>query len=408
MKGGNVTCPNSSLRHLRAFQLVAQLQNVRKAAEAVHLTQPAVTLAIAKLESQMGAALFERSSRGTYLTSAGKLLVARVDRMFEQIDEALCVVGINRDNTPAYPSVIDRITRPQVRALCAVASGDLADVDESAISRASVYRTARDLEKSLGRTLMVRTVNGLIATEAGASLGRRLSIALQEINSALEEISTEGNRGFAQLRIGAMPLSGSFVLGKVLNDLTELYPDANLEVKVGEIQQLAIDLQHGDIDMYVGLLPGIDDSGAIEREPLVELPYVIVARADHPLAGRQSLKYEDLDGFGWIAPGQHAARRATFDRLTGELPHKPNTVQVTSMAVMRLLLSGSDRLALITRFEFEQVKDTGTLIEIPFGPIEPVHSLGIARRSNWLPTPLHQKFIDLVRIEADRIVASEI
>jgi LysR family transcriptional regulator of gallate degradation len=65
----------STLRHLRAFQMVAQLQNVRKAAEAVCLTQPAVTLAIAKLEDQVGAILFERRSRGTYLTQAGELLV---------------------------------------------------------------------------------------------------------------------------------------------------------------------------------------------------------------------------------------------------------------------------------------------------------------------------------------------
>jgi LysR family transcriptional regulator, regulator for genes of the gallate degradation pathway len=401
-----VTCPNSSLRHLRAFQLVAKLQNVRKAAEAVHLTQPAVTLAIAKLESQMDAVLFERSSRGTYLTTAGKLLSARVDRMFDQIDEALDAAGINRGNTASYASVIDRITRPQVRALCAIAGGDLANVDESVISRASVYRTARDLEKSLGRTLMVRTVNGLTTTEVGALLGRRLSIALQEINCALEEISAEGNRGFGELRVGALPLSGSFVLGSVINDLTQLYPDANLQVKVGEIQQLASDLQHGDIDMYVGLLPGGDESSTIEQEPLVALPYVIVARAGHPLASRQPLTYEDLDGYGWVAPGQYAARRATFDRLIGALQTKPNTVQVTSLAIMRLLLSSCDRLALITRFEFEQVKETGTLVELPFGPIEPIHSLGIARRSNWLPTPLHQKFIDLVRLQADKIVGS--
>lgn len=403
-----MTCPNSNLRHLRAFQLVAKLQNVRKAAEAVHLTQPAVTLAIAKLEKQMGTVLFERSSRGTYMTAAGKLLAARVDRMFAQIDEALQVVGVNRANTTSYAAVIGRITRPQVRALCAIAGGDLANVDESAISRASIYRTARDLEKSLGRTLMVRTVNGLTTTEAGATLGRRLSIALQEINYALEEISAEKNRGFGELRIGAMPLSGSFVVGPVLNDLTQFYPDASLEVKVGEIQQLTADLQHGDIDMYVGLLSGTDEAQEIEQEPLVALPYVIVARSGHPLSCKTSLTYEDLHGYDWIGPGPHAARRATFDRLISNLARKPNTIQVTSLSTMRLLLAGSDRLALVTRFEFDQEKELGALVEISFGPIEPIHSLGIVRRSNWMPTPLHQKFIDLVRRQADRILESQL
>ncbi|MCW1411315.1 LysR substrate-binding domain-containing protein [Rhizobium sp. 1AS11] len=398
---------NSSLRHLRAFQLVAKLQNVRKAAEAVHLTQPAVTLAIAKIESQMGAVLFERSSRGTYMTSAGKILAARVDRMFDQIDEALASVDIHRGNTASYAAVIDRITRPQVRALCSVASGDLANIDESAISRASIYRSARELEKCLGKALMVRTVNGLTVTEAGATLGRRLSLALQEITSALEEILAEENRGFGELRIGAMPLSGSFVVGPVLNDLTLLYPEATLEVKVGEIQQLTTDLQHGDIDMFVGILSGGDDMAEIEREHLVVLPYVIVARSGHPLTRKSDLTYEDLEGYDWVAPGPHAARRATFDLLIGNLRRKPNTIQVTSLATMRLLLSGCDRLALVTRFELEQERELGTLVELPFGPIEPMHSLGIARRANWMPTPLHQKFIELVRRQAGKIIAAK-
>ena len=61
------TAAGPSLRHLRVFQMVADLQSVRQAANAVHLSQPAVTQAITKLESQIGASLFDRRSSGTYL-----------------------------------------------------------------------------------------------------------------------------------------------------------------------------------------------------------------------------------------------------------------------------------------------------------------------------------------------------
>ena len=47
---------SASIRHLKVFESVAQLHGVRKASEEFHLSQPAVTQAIAKLEKQLGVA----------------------------------------------------------------------------------------------------------------------------------------------------------------------------------------------------------------------------------------------------------------------------------------------------------------------------------------------------------------
>ena len=42
------------LRHLRVFEMVSRLGSIRKASDAVHLSQPAVTQAMIKLERQIG------------------------------------------------------------------------------------------------------------------------------------------------------------------------------------------------------------------------------------------------------------------------------------------------------------------------------------------------------------------
>ena len=52
----NDALPN--FRHLRVFREVARLRSVSAAAEQVHLSQPAVTQAICKLEGELGAELF--------------------------------------------------------------------------------------------------------------------------------------------------------------------------------------------------------------------------------------------------------------------------------------------------------------------------------------------------------------
>jgi DNA-binding transcriptional LysR family regulator len=65
------------LRHLVYFQEVARQLHFRKASESLAIAQPALSRAIAQLESLLGAKLFTRSRRGVELTPAGRLLAER-------------------------------------------------------------------------------------------------------------------------------------------------------------------------------------------------------------------------------------------------------------------------------------------------------------------------------------------
>ena len=63
------------LRQLRLFLAVAEARNFTRAAERVHLSQPALSHRIHQLEDELGVALFERTPRGATLTPAGEALV---------------------------------------------------------------------------------------------------------------------------------------------------------------------------------------------------------------------------------------------------------------------------------------------------------------------------------------------
>lgn len=77
------------LRQLRAFVTVATLGHFGQAAERLHLTQPSLTQRIQALERELGVQLLERNPRGVQLTSAGKLLLPRAQKLVEMNDEAL-------------------------------------------------------------------------------------------------------------------------------------------------------------------------------------------------------------------------------------------------------------------------------------------------------------------------------
>ena len=76
------------LRDLRYFETIAELEHVGRAAERLHLTQPALTRCVRRLEGVFGTALFERVGRGIRLTAAGHKLLARARRLHVAADEA--------------------------------------------------------------------------------------------------------------------------------------------------------------------------------------------------------------------------------------------------------------------------------------------------------------------------------
>jgi len=75
---------------LEMFVATAEARGPKRAAERVFRTQPAVSMALAKLEVEIGAPLFDRSNRGAYiLTASGELLYAKAKRLLGLRDEAL-------------------------------------------------------------------------------------------------------------------------------------------------------------------------------------------------------------------------------------------------------------------------------------------------------------------------------
>jgi LysR family transcriptional regulator, low CO2-responsive transcriptional regulator len=77
-----------TLNQLRVFEAVARTGSFSRAAEALSVTQPAVTLQIRQLERDRGVQLFERIRRRPRLTEAGLVLQDYARRIFALVDEA--------------------------------------------------------------------------------------------------------------------------------------------------------------------------------------------------------------------------------------------------------------------------------------------------------------------------------
>ena len=75
-------------RQLRAFEAVARNRSFSRAAEEMHLTQPAVSTLIKQLEAHAGLALFEQLGKKIYLTTAGTEMLRHARAIIAQLREA--------------------------------------------------------------------------------------------------------------------------------------------------------------------------------------------------------------------------------------------------------------------------------------------------------------------------------
>ncbi|MFC0406975.1 LysR family transcriptional regulator [Roseomonas elaeocarpi] len=388
-----------SFRQLRLFTMVGDLRSARRASEECGLSQPAVTQALSKFEQQVGARLIDRRASGSYLNELGSIFHARAVRCFAQIEQALAESGAAASREAAR-SVSNRLTRTQLRVLIGVVEhGSFERAAEALdLSVSSLHRAARGLESNLRVSLFYRTAAGMLVSPAGAVFGRRMKLALQEIELGIDEVEVAGGGTSRPIVIGAMPFGGSVLLASALDNLLALHPRADIRIINDTAPAMGRSLRDGNVDLVVGLLHEREEDEEVVALPLAPTPYSVVARRGHALMRRGKVELADLAGCDWVVGTRGSSRRACFEQM---FPHgaKPRTqIETCALTVLHHLLRSSDRLTLMTSYELEHSDDA--LRAIPFGPISPVPSIGITMRAGWLPTRLHADFIEIVRTKA--------
>lgn len=91
MKG--VSIMNADFELYKVFYTVASCQNISQAAEALYISQPAVSKSIKKLEETIGVTLFSRNSRGVKLTEEGIIFYDYVKRAINEISAGEKILG---------------------------------------------------------------------------------------------------------------------------------------------------------------------------------------------------------------------------------------------------------------------------------------------------------------------------
>lgn len=145
-----------NLRHARAFVTVAHLGSFTRAAEALHLSQPALTVQIRNFESALKVRVLDRSSRSVELTRIGRELLPTLERTLHDLDAVVAdthAMSTGRRGTvriAALPSFAASLL-PQVISASRALHPGLAFVVRDAVA-GRVVDLVREGEVDLGLT----------------------------------------------------------------------------------------------------------------------------------------------------------------------------------------------------------------------------------------------------------------
>jgi DNA-binding transcriptional LysR family regulator len=398
----NRTAPN--LRHLRAFQSVAQHQSISRASREVFLSQPAITQAIAKIEHSMGVELFSRRTDGVFLTEPGKLFLVRAKRartyIQNGVEEARRLNPAR--NSRGFSNLDQLVSGVQVRALIAVAeTGNFSLAARLVgVSQPSLYRAARDLERLSNISLFKKTSQGIDLTQAAKALARFSKLAFAELAQGYSEIEEFKGIDEGQIVVGTMPLARTFILPAAINRITSDRPGIKISVIDGRYEDLLHGLRYSEIDILIGALrnpPPIDD---VLEEELFEDALALIVRTEHPLTNKIDVTKEDLSLFPWVVPRVGTPTRAIFEELFagGGQARPKNIVEASSLILIRGLLMDSDRIAIISANQVRHEIEQGLLTTLTFNLGETRRPIGLTVRRDWHPTATQAAFIDELRL----------
>jgi LysR family transcriptional regulator, regulator for genes of the gallate degradation pathway len=383
-----------NLRHLRVLVVVVETGSVTRASQVCNISQPAVTQALKRLESQFGVSLFNRSANGVFANALARQLAARVARALELIDVATAALA---------PRLKLTATTAKLRALVAVAETENFSIAARTLGMAqpTIHRAITQLEGEIGRALFKRTQYGSTPTRAGRLLANAAQLAFAELAQAEMELAETVGRGTLQITLGGLPLSRSYILPQVIASYQGAHPEVCIRALEGPYDTLLAGLRQGRVDFLFGALRDPLPIADIEQDHLFDDELVVVSGPDHPLAEQSAPKFSAAMVFPWVVAIKGTPARNHFDAFLArhDTPQPAPMVETSSMVLMRELLHAGPYLGCISRLQAESEIRSGLMVPLPFSIRESRRKIGITTRANWKPTRTQADFLALVRAQ---------
>ncbi len=274
------------------------------------------------------------------------------------------------------------------------------------LTQPALSKSLRRLERTMGAKLVQRTPKGIELTPEGTVLMTRVS----QLRLMLTDVAREMGQvrvGLAgKLRVGASPGVIDHCVSHACSALSQEAPDATLTVIAAANDVLLPALRKGELDLIVSGIPVLAFND-LAHEHLFDDEAVLIASADHRLAGKRRVTLADLARERWavaeVDDQQWTAMRSRLDQ-TGGLTHRTIVLRTSYLPLRDWMVARSGLVTMSTRRYLKQVSPDLRLIELAVEELAQTRRVGLSYRKDGYMPPLARRFIEILKMSARKLV----
>lgn len=348
MKSTDSVFPNIGIRQVVAIHSVANLRNIKMAAEQMYTTQSTLSRLIASAERTFGIPLFRRGWSGTETTPEGESVVRTCQYILNAITAAQTQLFDSHSRQPPLNRVLRMRHLEAINAVTRTGGVSTA-AQELGRSQPDISRSISTLAQRLGIDCFRRTSSGMVPLAAAEVLSKLYSTIVHHLKQLRQLLLDQEGEIMGRVAIGMLPFSGQEIIPKVFASLTKTHPNIKLVCVTGSYYGLVEALRRHEIDRIIGILRNDEIASDLVESFLYPERFSIVARHDHPMQS-QAKTMADLKQTNWVVAPHGTPVRTHFESLFQSVDAVPpiQTCEMLSFASAEQMLVESDSVGLLS------------------------------------------------------------
>lgn len=232
------------------------------------------------------------------------------------------------------------------------------------VASSAINRRIIELEQELGTPIFERLPRGLRLTAAGEVLIQHVRETLREHDRALGRIN--GLKGLVRGEVSIATMNGlaSNVLGDALIQFRDVHARVKLNVSVLSGERIIHALISGEADL--GLAYNLPATPRLTRMAELHQRLGAVMAPDHPLAGRDSVRFSDCAAYPIVAARPGMSLRAAIELILPSNSELAPVIETDSLELMKRLVLSPPYITIVNRGDVGQEVAGGLMTFIPF------------------------------------------
>jgi DNA-binding transcriptional LysR family regulator len=262
------------------------------------------------------------------------------------------------------------------------------------LSQPALSRRIQRLEAAVGAALLERTTRRVALTTVGRELLPLVRRMLDEFDSSLFAMREVGRQRGGQISLACVPTAAFYFLPSVIARFNEQYPNIRFRILDLSANEGLESVARGEVEFGINLLGASDPE--LTFEPLLEDPFVLACRRDHPLAKRDLVTWSDLEGQPLVAVSRASGNRILLDAALVRAGVRLSwSYEVTHLSTSLGLVEAGLGISVLPQLATPQ-GDHPIIVTRPIRNPEVSRTIGVVRRRGGRLAPAAERFLEML------------